>query len=290
MRDKYYKILGLKPGASQEQIKKAYRKSAMKYHPDREGGDAEKFLLIFEAYEYLITAQEEKHIISDYAYYANKSKSDDTIYKRGKKKYTAEEFEEKLKWAKEKYQEKKYHEAVEDDLYFKSLTSGWKFKYFIVLTIVSFVLSIIFLLDNTLEPKRMESYVTYKDTMGEHVVPSKDVRYVEIDNQPVFVDLEDFPILFGTDRVVTEKTPIFNEIKTIEADNAFGEIVIIGTSFSIVSTFPLVFIVLLLPLIVLIYKRRTPLFIFLYLTCAFSFPVIISLLLIVNNRLIKLFT
>jgi molecular chaperone DnaJ len=51
-----YDTLGLKKGASQEEIKKAYRKLAAKYHPDRNPGDAtseEKFKEVQNAYDTL---------------------------------------------------------------------------------------------------------------------------------------------------------------------------------------------------------------------------------------------
>ena len=52
----YYEVLGINKDASVEEIKKAYRKSAMKYHPDRNPGDKEaeeKFKECGEAYEVL---------------------------------------------------------------------------------------------------------------------------------------------------------------------------------------------------------------------------------------------
>jgi len=53
MSDEYYNELGVKRTADETEIKKAYRKLAMKYHPDREGGDDEKFKKIGAAYDVL---------------------------------------------------------------------------------------------------------------------------------------------------------------------------------------------------------------------------------------------
>ena len=56
MADDYYKILGVDKKASASQIKKAYRKLALKYHPDKTKGDKaleDKFKKISEAYAVL---------------------------------------------------------------------------------------------------------------------------------------------------------------------------------------------------------------------------------------------
>lgn len=55
----YYEVLGVQKGASADEIKKAYRKVAMQYHPDRNSGDQvaeEKFKEAAEAYEVLSDA------------------------------------------------------------------------------------------------------------------------------------------------------------------------------------------------------------------------------------------
>ncbi len=52
MKD-YYKILGLEKGASEDEIKKAFRTLAHKYHPDKKGGDEAKFKEASEAYAVL---------------------------------------------------------------------------------------------------------------------------------------------------------------------------------------------------------------------------------------------
>ena len=61
--NEYYRSLGVQPGATAEELKKAYRGLAKKYHPDLHPGDKEaeaRFKEINEAYETLSDPQKRK--------------------------------------------------------------------------------------------------------------------------------------------------------------------------------------------------------------------------------------
>src|SRR5690349_19394863 len=68
----YYEVLGLEKGASEDDIKKAYRKLAVKYHPDKNPGDKaaeEKFKELGEAYE-VLSDQQKRAVYDQYGHAA----------------------------------------------------------------------------------------------------------------------------------------------------------------------------------------------------------------------------
>lgn len=58
--NKLYDLLGVSPSATEAELKKAYRKQALKYHPDKPSGDTEKFKQISEAFDILSNSDKRK--------------------------------------------------------------------------------------------------------------------------------------------------------------------------------------------------------------------------------------
>src|SRR4051812_14073007 len=72
-KEDYYQVLGVKRDAKPEEIKKAYRRLARKYHPDVNPGDKsaeERFKLITEAYD-VLSDQKKRSVYDRFGQYSD---------------------------------------------------------------------------------------------------------------------------------------------------------------------------------------------------------------------------
>jgi magnesium-transporting ATPase (P-type) len=128
MSSQYYEVLGVSKKASLDQIKKAYRKKAKKFHPDiNKAADAhEQFVLINEAYEYLEALRKGKISGSSISSRRRRTRAQK---RRPQKTYEEWKREERAKaqararaYAKMKYEEYKKTEAYKTASAFYDLT------------------------------------------------------------------------------------------------------------------------------------------------------------------------
>jgi len=267
---KYYKLLGLPITATDIEIKKQYRKLVFLHHPDKNGGDETHFIAITEAYEILS---------------GKKSVPQETVVtSRSASSVATKTREERVREAQQRYKDRIYNEHLENDRYFKQLTSGWKWKTFRFIVVISTLLAII-LFTESLLPKHYEearvvgysrySYGSFHDNVTTLVALDNGNRYYVGD---VTVSL------FGefTDVLIERSWILHNPKQIISIHPTYYEYFPIELS---IGSHNLFFgLLFLIPLITFLYKKRTILFTILYLSSLYIIGIVLIYVLFSDDR------
>ena len=206
--NKYYKILGLPNQSDKKLVKRAYRRLAMKYHPDKNDDRKanEKFILINEAYAKIMDESAHQNTWN--------------TYRNEKAKAKEEELKKRMQWAKKYAQYKKdQEERIAEITYNKIQHSalGWIYPLISWVCIgFAFLLFLDFMVMKTkdLDVDFDRSYVdmaTEKDVLlfkdreseeyiGEFAVHIDDVKRLEFSKKVKYK---------------CQLTPIFNELVTL---------------------------------------------------------------------------
>lgn len=166
--DKYYKILGLTSSASETEVKKAYRKLAIKYHPDTNPGNEVKFLEISEAYQ-VLTGKKKPTYKKQASASSNYNHQEEKVFVRKYNRwFTQSEYENLIKTTREYQRQKIKDEREENAREFEELLNSKTYKRFKLSAILGIVFSVSLLIDYYAKPILKEGKISNIEVVTLH--------------------------------------------------------------------------------------------------------------------------
>jgi curved DNA-binding protein CbpA len=268
---KYCAIFGLNENASKNDIRKAYRKLAMKFHPDKNPDPKahQVFIDLAEAYEILIN---------------DKFNEATEKNKRSEKTY-----EERKKEAELRYKQQKEREQQEQDFFYTKLTTGLSWSIFTKLSKFAVLLSFLMILDSIL-PKHYEnhSFIAYSPKYN-GLIDGQVVGFKTDKNLSLFIKNPHASFSISHPEIIIERTWIFHNPTKIWSKNSYLNRSF-ALDFSVLSLFPIIPLIFIIPQITIFFRRKSIKFTVAYL---FSFYIIggfILYFIITQDRWIHLLT
>ena len=247
MAKNHYKTLGLKSSASKSQIKRAYRKLAMKYHPDKNNSPEAQivFVEINEAYSFLT---DEKYQQPRKPIVKNSSSK--------KSKISQEEFNKRMEWARRYVEYKKIREEkINEITYYKIQKSSLRWIIPIINSL-SIFFAFLILLDFKILPKssiNVALITRYIDMESEKLaLKFKDDNSNKFQFGISFEDIKQINIA-SIKNYTCQKSMLFKQ-KTHMVLNIDKNDVIIFNHYCVYKIFYFYFILLLLPSITIFSK------------------------------------
>jgi hypothetical protein len=242
---KYFALFGLSETASQTELRKAYRKLAMHYHPDKNKDPKAQavFIQLNQAYELLL----------DYQKNGTKHKQEE------KSKVRKQHQAERAATAKQRFKDNQHMERLREEYYFKKLTSGTKWKIFTWMKNLAFALGILLILEEFLPSrfttKTVEAYSDFYNGL-EHTT----VRCLKThDGQKMWVQNPTVRMFYENPTVQIEESFIFrNPVRLWYQELDFKKHYPID--FSANNLFPVIPLLFFIPFITHRFRRKNHVF------------------------------
>lgn len=205
-----YKILGIKPQASPQEIRRAYRSLVKKYHPDKnkDAGAQEKFLAIQSAYEQLLNGK-----------FTSESTADIRNKERRQAQEDAEQrasYEAYRKHAREKFAQRKAAEEAYKVAYLQDLKTSWKGRWHQTAAILGLCLFFVVWIDFYLSDKQTR---IYPDSFGLKTYQSMNGHFVQLfkstDGRSFWVADYFSQELIKSSAIQSVETPWLHQVKSI---------------------------------------------------------------------------
>lgn len=299
---RYFDILGIPPTKNENLIKRAYRKKAMKYHPDRNPSAAakDKFIQVTEAYDQIILALQQvkrsgnktgSTTFRQTTQRQERSAQERPQHRKTNQKTAAEVREDRIKEAQKRYENMKRREALENERYYQKITTGKRWKRFKITMYACTFFALLFTLDQFVLPTRtIGAKISEKNVNFKYAGESNEASSpVIFDNgQKAWISLS-MIAMEETNYLFLERTFFFRDIKYVKVWR-YNEWYRYTPDYSLISTFPLIHLTLLLPLLGFYIKGRTIYFSMLFNTTTYLMPVFLIAIMLSNDRWAHLIT
>jgi len=276
-----YRILGLSPSVSTSELKRRYRRLAMRYHPDKPEGDLKTFLAIQKAYEQILSSRK-----------TNQRRHDTRTYVRSYSRTSQESMRRKRAYV--------YREYMENEQYYQRLLSGfrWKIMHYAAFlgVLVALVISVDIFLPYRYEPDRIVGYDKAVLNGFDYRIDAIRKTYTQ-NGRAYYSELIPNVHAVESDVLVAQTYILRNDMAYIPLYKPNGELVNLTSKtnyyaiqFTLGSHPLLLLPIFLLPLLIVLFPRKLVAFTFFYFIAIFlSCPLMVYYLLS-HDRWIHLIT